>query len=207
MFYSLSLWHSTKKSPSFIVYIPESINKNAKNPWILGLSPAGNGRDLIPAWKSACDKFGWILVASNDFRNGIAMSKLEPFLLKTIKIAVKSYPVDPNNLYLSGFSGGGMGSHMMIDAYPNLIKGIIVNTCSMQGWANVNTYPRNKIAVFIASPTDFRYEKMKKDKKLLDDCGWKTKWIEFTGGHRWAPPEKYIQAVEWIKEIGKLDEI
>ena len=57
-------------------------------------------------------------------------------------------------------------------------------------------YPRGKIAVFLASPSDFRYSEMKRDLAFLKSLGWKTEWIEFKGGHKAAPPSAYKEAAK-----------
>ncbi len=192
--------------PSFEVYLPKGLDYNRKHPWVLGLSPGGNGKDLIPVWKNACDKFQWILVASNDSRNGVFFSEEWPLLAKTLEIMKAKYPVDPARLYATGLSGGGMVAHFISYNYPESIRGIIVNTCMIHEEfydpkiTDPDSYPKNKIAVFLASPTDFRYNEMQRDKKFLESRGWKTKWIEFEGGHTWAPPEKYVEAVTWLSE-------
>jgi predicted esterase len=86
--------------------------------------------------------------------------------------------------------------------YPDLIKAVVINT----GMINENyisqksKYPRNKLAVFIASASDFRYNEMKRDRKFLEDLGWKTKWTEFGGGHMIAPASKYEEAAAWLDE-------
>jgi hypothetical protein len=61
-------------------------------------------------------------------------------------------------------------------------------------------YPRNKIAMFLASPADFRYNQMESDRSFLGSIGWKTKWIEFEGSHRIAPKAAYETAAEWLFE-------
>lgn len=85
----------------------------------------------------------------------------------------------------------------------------------------------NKTVVFLASPTDFRYKNMQWDRQFLESKGWKTKsaycailaqyvlqsqhskidkilptlqWIEFEGGHNFAPESAYEEAAEWIEE-------
>jgi len=61
-------------------------------------------------------------------------------------------------------------------------------------------YPEGKIAVFLASPTDFRYGEMKRDRSFLEQHHWKIDWIEFAGGHRLAPAAAYEQAAGWLEE-------
>jgi predicted esterase len=198
---------SKKKSPSFEVYIPQNLDYTKKHPWVLALSPGGNGREMFPVWKEACDKYQWILIGSNDSSNNQSFDYSWYFINETIKLAKEQYPVDPERMYVAGMSGGGMMAHYVSHKAPNLVRGIIVNTCM----SHVNSqfenrgyfkepYPENKYAVFLASPTDFRYDEMKEDKSFLEKLGWKTKWIEFEGGHAYAPAQCYLEAVEWLRE-------
>ncbi len=59
-------------------------------------------------------------------------------------------------------------------------------------------YPRGKLAVFLASPKDFRYREMQEDRALLETVGWQTAWFEFDAGHTYAPPDVYQQAAAWL---------
>ena len=39
----------------------------------------------------------------------------------------------------------------------------------------------------LASKGDFRYAEMQTDKTFLESKGWLTHWVEFKGGHTYAP--------------------
>jgi predicted esterase len=107
--------------------------------------------------------------------------------------------VDKSRIIATGLSGGGMASHYLAYAHPELFAAVIINTGMMAEdqptWPHP---PRGKIAVFLASPTDFRYEQMKKNRLFLESLGWKTHWIEFPGGHRLAPSAVLEDAAEWL---------
>ncbi len=140
-------------------------------------------------------------ISLNKFQNGIPS---EPILKDLAAIVLKlynKYPISNTKVIASGFSGGGMGSHWFAFLYPNLIKAVVINTGMMHEnfVAQKNKYPRNKYAVFLASPTDFRYNEMKRDRKFLKDLNWKTKWIEFEGGHTPAPASAYEEAANWLE--------
>ena len=95
-----------------------------------------------------------------------------------------------------------MQSHSFSFHYPGLISAIVINTGMMDDYYinRVSSYPKRKIAVFLASPTDFRYNEMKRDRNFLEKLEWKTKWIEFTGGHVLAPDSAYQEAAAWLAE-------
>ena len=195
-----------QKTISYEAYVPFYLDPKEKYPMVLLLSPTGDGPALIPLWKDAADHLGWILIASKDHKNGIDYRYLLPRLHRTIEAAIKKYPVDTRRIIVSGMSGGGMSSHTMAYTYPELVSAIVVNTGMMSEFFKDKeaTYPRGKVAVFLASPTNFRYDEMQSDKEMLDRLEWKTKWIEFEGGHVPAPIEDYMQAAEWINDQFKI---
>ncbi len=112
----------------------------------------------------------------------------------------KKYNVDTNRIIFAGFSGGGMGAHAFSKFYPGRVYGVVVNTGMMEDTFMTEDYPREKHAVFLASPTDFRYNQMKRDQAFLESHGWNVKWIEFAGGHAAAPDSSYEQAAEWLEK-------
>ena len=113
-----------------------------------------------------------------------------------------NFPIDRSKIIVSGFSGGAMGSHAFAFSYPRLISAVVLNTGMIHEHytQQKHRYPRRKLAVFLASPTDFRYEAMKQDRKFLESLDWKTKWIEFKGGHSIAPDSVYQKAAQWLRE-------
>ena len=86
-----------------------------------------------------------------------------------------------------------------------MLAGLITNT-GMMRYGNPDAppfpwdYPRNKVAVLIASPTDFRYQQMLQNRAYLERAEWRVKWIEFEGGHILAPGACYDAALEWLSK-------
>jgi len=187
----------------YILYIPSGIEESKRYPLVLTLSPGGDAQGMIQTWKVAAEKFKWLILASKESRNGIDMKQMAGKLVNLVQQVSFSYPVEKDKVIASGFSGGGMLAHYLIMYYPKVFSAIVVNTCMIsENYSSGKTYyyPRDKIAVFLASPADFRYKQMISDRSMLKNFGWKTKWIEFIGGHAIAPDSKYVEAVEWLKE-------
>jgi len=187
----------------YLLYLPEDVDWRKKFPLVFAMSPDGNAEPMFRAWRKTADKHKWILASSKEHRNGIDFSKIMPLLTRTIHDIQAAYPVDRSRVIASGFSGGGMGAHYMSMAYPDLISAVVVNTCMIhENFENGKGYqgPSGQRAVFLASPTDFRYDEMRRNKDLLDRLGWKTKWIEFSEGHTIAPDSAYQEAAQWLAE-------
>ncbi len=158
---------------------------------------------MINLWKKNAGRYGWMVFASTEYQNGPDMyamvSKIVQILKRDILV---NYPVDTRSIMAAGISGGGMGSHALSFWFPDLVSAVIVNTGKMNDifLQHMDRYPEGKIAVFLASPTDFRYAEMKRDCANLKKRRWKTQWIEFQGGHVFAPPERYDEAARWLNE-------
>ena len=93
-----------------------------------------------------------------------------------------------------------MGAHAFVRSHPGRVWAIVVNTGMMADGSLTPDYPPGKLAVFLASPTDFRYTEMQRDRRFLESRQWKVEWIEFEGGHAIAPAATYEQAAQWLEE-------
>jgi predicted esterase len=198
----------TLENFDFKIYIPTGIPRQTLAPLVVGFSPGGNADEVINTWKDVAEKYKWIILASKNFRNGVNPSAVFEKVKQEIDSGVSGLPIDKKKVIASGLSGGGMGSHMFSFHFPNLVSGIVVNTGMIEEYyfSKKEVYPHEKLAVFLASPTDFRYQEMKRDRLFLESLGWKTKWIEFEGGHRMAPASSYVQAARWLIETWAASE-
>ena len=196
----------TIESANYSIYIPQDMDYKVGHPLVVALSPSADAASMISAWKNVADRHQWIVYASKTFKNGQDVGPEMQLTMSDVTEVEKDYPVDRSRIIFTGFSGGAQGSHMFAFYYPQTIWAIVLNTGMIQPFYYQNEtilsyYPRNKTAAFIASPTDFRYEQMKKDKELLDGLGWRTKWIEFVGGHAIAPEFAYEEAAKWLENV------
>lgn len=160
---------------------------------LLCFSPGGDAKTAATQWVSLAAKHRLILVGSKQFRNG-------PNDLPAISRAfqteiVRAYSPDPTRSYCTGLSGGGQFSYSFVRANPRSFAGVIVNTGKINDSDRAGNWPRDKVAMLLASPGDFRYQEMTQDKTFLESKGWMVHWLEFKGGHTYAPVSALTQAV------------
>lgn len=186
----------------YIFYIPSGLIPGKKFPLVIAFSPNGDAASMLQLWQGIADKKKWFVCASKTFRNGQDIIPIFDKLHSALEILLTNYPIDVTAIIVTGMSGGGMGAHFFSFYYPQMVSAIIVNTGMIDSRfkATKTGYPMNKIAVFLASPIDFRYREMQSDKDFLESLGWKIKWIEFPGGHIIASEEVYDEAVNWLEE-------
>lgn len=188
------------EAPEYILYIPSGIYPDRKYPLVIALSPAADAQSMIELWIGISERHKWIIFASKEFKNGVDMGPLFERLMATAGALSTKFPIDPYKVIAAGVSGGGMGAHALAFLYPKPVRAVIVNTGIINDYfiEKKDIYPRAKLVVFLASPADFRYEDMKKNRKFLENLKWKVKWLEFEGGHVAAPASVYKQAADWL---------
>jgi predicted esterase len=185
---------------STLVYLPNQYLPGRKVPLVFALSPGADAYGMISTWAAVAEKHNWIIAASKTFQNG------QDFLpsLKEVEAQLNrvetAYAIDLKRVIFTGISGGGMGSHAFARFYPERVSAVVINTGMMEGSFAAVDYPTGKLAVMLASPTDFRYTEMKRDRLFLESHNWHVDWIEFPGGHTFAPPTVYEQAAAWLEQ-------
>lgn len=191
------------RNAKHVLYIPAGMKLGKRYPLLIALSPSANGQTMVKHWQCVGDKFRWIIYGSNIHRNGVDMLKQINEIYDDVKKLFSKYPINRAQIAVTGFSGGGMCSHAFAFYKKKFVKAIIPNTGMMhriyqQNQKMIKQYPRRKVVVFLASPSDFRYTHMQQDQKYLRGKGWKTKWIEFKGGHVMAPEAANLEAAQWL---------
>ncbi len=186
----------------YLLLLPEHQNMLNDSIIIVGFSPSGDADSIMNAWRPAAEKRGWPVFTSKTFHNGELPMTFDSELISDIgNVSSRLWYIEPKFVF-TGVSGGGQLSQAFAFGHPSIVAAVVTN-CGIINpgyWNFTKYYPHNKVAFFIASPTDFRYEQMKKDRDFLSSIGWKTGWVEFEGGHALAPTSTYEQVAVWLEQ-------
>jgi dienelactone hydrolase len=113
----------------FLVYAPP--HAPAKGYGILVFVPPWDDARLPPSWAGVLDKFGVIYVsAANSGNDARPVERREPLALIAEHNIARRYPVDPDRIYVGGFSGGSRVALRLALGYPDVFRGVLLNAGS-----------------------------------------------------------------------------
>jgi hypothetical protein len=142
----------------------------------------------VNKYKSLADKWNYILIGSNNSKNGLTMQKKIEIGNELVDEAIAAYPVSKGEIMLCGFSGGARAASG-IGAFRDDIKGVICNSA-----APGQPMP-GKVYVGLAGLGDMNYLEMKKFETMPSDPRITHELLLFDGEHEWAPVSAFENAM------------
>jgi hypothetical protein len=102
--------HAPRQAYSLLVFVP---------PWDTATVP--------PEWISTLDSHEMIFVSAANSGNGAnVLDRREPLALLALQNIVNRYPVDPQRVYIGGFSGGSRVALRLALGYPDVFHGALL---------------------------------------------------------------------------------
>ncbi|MGW8179377.1 MAG: hypothetical protein ACWGQW_11545, partial [bacterium] len=93
------------RAQSYALYIPSNYRSTSKWPVLFALDPAARGTVPVQAFEAAAERYGYILVGSNNSQNGPVVVGFNA-LGAMWEDVTDLLSIDPRRVYLTGFSGG-----------------------------------------------------------------------------------------------------
>lgn len=179
---------------SYALYLPKEFRNSELSPLLAIFDPAARGRNGITPFLEASEKYGFILVASNDSRNGPYERNYE-IANRLFRDVLRRFQVDADRIYVAGFSGGA-----------RLASAIAVITEQIQGVIACGAgFASNQLA---AEPTfsyaavignrDFNYWELQKTAGWLDRLGASNELFELDMGHQWPSSAQLKPVFQWL---------
>lgn len=180
----------------YTLYLPVGFDASQRHPVLLIFDPRGRARLAAELFRPAADRFGWILVSSNDTRSD---GEWEP----NRKAIAALWPevhyltgADPRRIYAAGFSGGAIVAWVLAQA-THEIAGIV----SVGGRLapEVSTDRIEFVHWGAAGSWDFNLTEMRTIEELLERMDVSHRLEVFDGPHAWCSPELAEQAIAWME--------
>lgn len=181
-------------SQSYTLYLPSTYDKNKKWPVVYMFDPHGKGSLPLKKYSSIAEKFGFILIGSNNSKNGLPMNTIKTIFDTLYSDTHRKFSIDDNEIYAAGFSGGSRVASNL--ATYGSIKSVIGCGAAMR---NTDVNSANKFGYFgIVGNEDFNLTEMLAIKDVLDKTTTPHCFTVFDGKHEWPPDSVMQQAFLWI---------
>jgi tetratricopeptide (TPR) repeat protein len=185
---------------SYALYLPKNYDPAKKWPILYGFSPGARGSDPVWLFKPAAEKYGWIVVGSNNSRNG-PWQPIAAAIKAVMKDTEARLAIDRQRRYTTGFSGGArVGFHV---AAQHGFAGTIPVGAGMAGGQKQPA--KGKLAVFsICGQSDFNHAELLQLESRLRKAGVRNRMATFEGGHQWANRELCGAALRYMDLLWQL---
>src|SRR6266436_6475138 len=90
---------------SYALYLPANYSIERKWPVLYAFDPGARGQIPVQRFKDAAERFGWIVVGSNNSRNGEFQPSIDAWNA-IVKDTHQRFAIDNDRAYLAGFSDG-----------------------------------------------------------------------------------------------------
>jgi len=183
-------------SQSYALYLPSNYTPDRKWPVLYAFDPGARGRVPVERFKEAAEKYGWIVLGSNNSRNGpwdLAVNAWNAMQ----KDSHQRFAIDDARMYATGFSGGARAA-VRIAIACKCLAGVMANGAGFP--VDLVPSPEMHFVFFGAvGVDDFNYPELKSLEEPLTKAGISHRIQTFDGRHEWPPVSVATAATEWME--------
>ncbi len=181
---------------TFALYLPTTFNPKSTHPILFIFDPVARGKVGIRPFISSSEKYGIILICSNNLKNG-PYEKNFGIANNLFDHVFENYKVDTGQMFLTGFSGGSRLA-TAIATLSNQFAGVV--GCGAGFSPNPSHIPstQNFLYAGICGVEDMNYLEMLANDEYLSRLDFEHTVISFNGGHQWPPADQIDKAFDWM---------
>ncbi len=181
-------------SESYALYLPSDYNPNKVYPVVFFFDAHARGALVVKKYKSVAESLGFILVASNNSKNGQPPEVNNKILYHFMQDVEQRFSLDPQRIYTAGFSGGAR-----IAAGIGLFNKSVAGTIGLEaGFPGIRQIPDTHLTyVGVVGNLDFNYLEMKNLDNELNKLGMTHLLIVYPGKHALPPAGIFKRAFEF----------
>ncbi|HVU96932.1 MAG TPA: hypothetical protein VHE34_17000 [Puia sp.] len=168
---------------SYALYIPLKGNGKAL-PVVFFFDPHGEGSLPLNRYRTLGEAYGFILVGSNNSKNGNDWPKTENIWNKLFSDVRERLKIDERRLYVCGFSGGAKVASYVAIQHPG-IRGVIAGGAGLPDGVSADNFPFS--FTVLAGEGDMNLTELAAVSAALDKTQTRHRLIGFDGKHDWAP--------------------
>ena len=181
---------------TFALYLPENFSSQALSSIVFIFDPAARGAAGIQAFISASEKYGHILICSNNSRNA-PYERNFAVANNLFNHIFSHFNIKENEMYLAGFSGGSRLASA-IASLTNKFAGVIGCGAGFSGIKEHMPAAHDYAYVGLCGNRDMNYKEMVENKGYLNLVNFNSTLITFDEEHKWPPQEQILRAFDWL---------
>ncbi len=186
-------------------YVPRAVGEKVasdprtKFPALLVLHCDGARAEDLDSFRLVGDSLGWIVASCHATRNHRDMMRNDADIVRTAGKLLHNFPVDPEWLFVCGYSGQGVQALAAMFLHPEMFRGVIT-TCAHAGaleLAEKETLTKH-FAYLITRVADWNRVDNETMARLLGEYGVVTKLVVTEGEHTNGPRTEVLEACRWL---------
>lgn len=180
---------------SYVLYLPSNYSKSKKYPIMYAFDAHGAGLMPVELFKEEAEKYGYILVGSNNSKNGNPWEVTSELYDSLYNDTHRRFSIDNKRIYTAGFSGGSrVASAIAIG------KGGINSVIGCGAGLGSQAQPQQKFGFFgIAGNSDMNLTELIYLDSALANAGFRHYLEVFEGKHEWPNKEVAKDAFLWLE--------
>ena len=186
------------ENETFAIYIPQSFNPSELSAIVFVFSPSGNGKSGIKPFVKAAEEYNYLLVSSNNSRNGIPYDTIFGFLDRLFDHIFSTFSIDPKQIYTAGFSGGSRLANT-VAVLSKRIAGVIACGAGFSRFPGHVPTNEKYSYVGLVGDKDMNYLEMINNIEWFNKSGIENELMFFSGNHRWPPSDQIVRAFDWLE--------
>ncbi len=179
---------------SYALYLPSNYTPQKRWPILVAFDPFGRGATAVKLFQPGAEKYGFIVVGSNNSRNFSDSTKAIRLLWTDV---IHHVAIDPRRIYTTGLSGGARVASSFAIACKTCVAGVIA--CAAGLPPGTKDLPETTEWFLATGTTDFNYPEMLELHENLDSHHLVNRLDVFEGPHGWMPSSMAEDALAWLQ--------
>jgi len=182
---------------SYAAFLPDNYDPQRQWPTVFCLDPRARGASAIPRFVPAAQKYGFVVICSNNSRNGLDGPTITKIFTTFWEDAHRRINIDPKRTYIAGFSGGARLAAAFAARCRGCLAGVIATGA---GFPPEPQPDQNMAFAYFAAAgiDDFNAAELWDLEKKFRSLNTPFHFESFAGGHEWAPEATIERALLWL---------
>jgi dienelactone hydrolase len=182
---------------SYALFLPTNYTPDKSWPTVFCFDPRARGQVAIERFAEAAEKLGYIVVCSNNSRNGLNWTTIADIFTTFWDDVHNRFHVDEKRTFAAGFSGGSRLATTFATRCRGCLAGVIGCGAGFPG--DIQPDPKTPFAYYgIVGVDDFNFGEMFELERRLSKFSAPYNFETFAGAHEWPPKESIERGLAWL---------